>query len=400
MVIIAAFVLATNALTLRAFGVFLTPLTIEFGWERGALAGAAAVSTLLGGGFGILAGRLTDKYGPRALVTVNGVLNGIAFFLMSQIGSLWQVYLIWAFFISIANGCVFVPVISTIPRWFAERRGMAMGITFTGFGLGAMISPLLAQWLISSYGWRQAYIIIGVITVVIIVPLAQLMKHSPQRVGLKPYGETRGVEDEQPLATVGLSLKKVVKESHFWVFGLIQFCFFFCLQTIFVHIIPHARDIGLPEVVAASLLSTVAGISIIGRNFVGYISDRVGSTLALTACLILATLGLVWLLFAREAWTFYIFAAFFGLAYGGMVPLLTIVAAELFRLESLGVILGGLLLVGLMGEVIGAPLAGIIFDITGSYRIAFLICVVICTAAVILSLVLRRYRSRTAMTRE
>jgi MFS family permease len=402
MTAISASVLATHTLTTYTFGIFLTPLTTEFDWERGALSGAFAISNLLAGVLSIPAGRLTDKYGPRLLITVYGVLTAIAFLLMTQINSLWQVYLIWALLLSVASGCVLIPVFSTIPRWFTQRRGMAMGITVTGLGLGGIISPLLAQWLISAYGWRQSYFIIGLIILVMVTPLAQFMKHSPQRAGLKPYGETRGVEDKQSLAsaTDELSLTQAIKTSRFWVLGLIQFSFFFCMQSIFVHIVPHARDIGIPEVIAASMISIIAGVSIIGRNFVGFISDRIGGMSAQGACLFLMTLALIWLLFARDAWMFSLFAVFFGIAYGGMVALLTIVAAELFRLQSLGIILGSLLLLGTLGQAVGAPLTGSIFDITESYRLAFLICIVISAAAVILSLVLLRYKGKTGVTKE
>ena len=112
----------------------------------------------------------------------------------------------------------------------------------------------------------------------------------------------------------------------------------------------------------------------------------------LTICLSLITLALIWLLFARELWMFYVFAVLFGLANGGFTTLLPVISAELFGLVSLGVIIGALGIFMTLGEAIGAPVSGTIFDITGSYRIAFLIGIGICTAAVILSLVLLRQR--------
>ncbi len=201
-------------------------------------------------------------------------------------------------------------------------------------------------------------------------------------------------------ATEELSFIQAIKTSRFWIFGLILFCFFYCEESIIVHIVPHAGDIEITAIIAASILSFIAGISIIGRLGIGFISDRIGSRLAITACLSLITVALIWLLFVGEIWMFYVFAVVFGLAYGGFVSLLTVVAAELFGLKSLGTMLGGLFFVGLIGGAIGAPLSGSIFDITGSYRIAFLICVVICTVAVILSLVLLRYKGKTGMARE
>jgi MFS family permease len=402
MVAISIGVLVTHGLAFYSFGVFLRPITEWFDWDRGALSAAMSVTILVAGGLSIVAGRLSDRYGPRPLVTIGGILTGIAFLLTSQINSLWHIYSIWGIFMGIGGSACFVPILSIIPRWFIKKRGIAVGLTMAGFGLGGIISPLLAQWLISAYGWRQAFIILGLITLIIITSLAQFMKHSPQRTGLKPYGGNEIIEDKQSQSSAmeELSFSQVIRTSRFWLFGLIQAGLFFCLGAIMVHIVPHATDIGIPEVIAASILSIAAGISIFGRLSIGFISDKIGGRLALITCLIVTTLALTWLLFAKEIWTFYVFAVIFGLAYGGIVTLLPVVAAELFGLESLGVILGGLTLLGTIGEAAGSPLSGSIFDITGSYWLAFLICIIICTVAVILSLVLLRYKGKTGMARE
>jgi len=391
-VILAACIMGAHAFSIYTFGVFLVPLTAEFGWERGALSGAYSMSWLLSGFLGIFMGRLSDKYGPRILATLYGLLVGIGLLLLSQINSLWQAYLVWAL-IGIGGSCAMVPLSSTIPRWFVKKRGIAVGLFAAGFGSAAIISPPLAQWLISTYDWRQSYLILGAVFLIIVIPLAQFIKHSPQRVGLKPYGEDETVKDEQPLAMEGLSLRQAIKAGRFWIWASILLCFFSCLQVMLVHIIPHAIDIGIPAMVAASITSIIAGGSLIGRLSLGFISDKVGGRLVLIACLTLGALALVWLLFAKEIWMLYIFAVIYGFAYGGMILLITIIPAELFGLSSLGVILGGLTLFTTIGGALGAPLAGSIFDITGSYNLAFLICAVICALAVILSLILLKARA-------
>jgi MFS family permease len=400
--LVGACILVTNALLVFTFGVFINPLTLEFGWERGALSGAFSMAVLIVGGLGLLAGGLSDKYGARIVVTFGGIFLGIGFLLMSQISSLWHVYLILGLIIGVGGSFTFVPVLSTIPRWFDKRVGTATGITMAGFGLGGIISPFLAQWLISSYGWRQSFIILGVITFILVIPLAQLIKYSPQRVGLKPYGEGETTKGGQKVefVTEELSFTQAIKTSRFWIFCLLLFCFFYCEESIIVHIIPHAGDIGISAIIAASILSFVAGISIIGRLGIGFVSDKVGSRLSLTVCLSLITFALLWLLFIREIWMFYVFAVVFGLAYGGFVSLLAVVAAELFGRKFLGSMLGGLFFVGLIGGAIGAPLSGTIFDITGDYRLAFLICTVLCIVAVILSIVIMKYKSSIGSTNE
>lgn len=397
MVILSSAAMVAWAPVVYTFGVFLQPLTEEFGWERGALSGAFSFQMLLIGILSIFVGRLTDKYGPRIFVTLGGLLSSIGFLLMSQVDSLWQVYLSWGFFMGIGGGCFYIAIISTIPKWFAKRTGIAVGITVAGMGLGAMISPPLIQWLISVYGWQQPLIILSIAILVIIVPLAQFMRHSPQRMGIRPYGDVRDtIGDELPLlsAAEGTSFTQAVKTSRFWFFGLALFFTFFSVHVIIVHIVPYAVDVGIPALAAASLLSVTAGGSVVGRLTIGLIADRVGGRVALSFCVILITLSLLWLLFSRDVWMFYVFSVIFGFGYGGMILLVTIVTAELYGLASLGMMLGIFAFYDTAGGVIGPPLAGSIFDATGSYSLAFLISVMLGVLAIILSLALLKVKGR------
>jgi len=402
MVVISLGVLVIIGLQFHCFGVFLKHMTEDLNWGRGVLSGGYSMMIIVAGPFGIVAGRLSDKYGPRPLVTIGGLLTGVGFLLTSLISSLWHLYLIWGIFIGIGSVLCLLPIMAIVPRWFIKKRGIATGIVMAGLGVGGVISPLLTQWLISAYSWRQAFIILGLITIIIITPIAQFMRHSPQRVGLKPYGGDEIIEDKQSpsSATEGLSLRQAVRTSGFWLWGLIQTGMFFCMGAIGVHIVPHATDLGIPGVMAASILSITAGVGIFGRLAIGFISDKIGSKLILSACLSLATLGLIWLLFAEEIWMFYLYAVVQGLSFASVVTLLPVLTAELFGIKSLGVMIGALTLVGIVGEAIGPIVTGTIFDITGSYRLAFLICVVIIAAAVILSLVLLRQKGKTGMARE
>ena len=293
---------------------------------------------------------------------------------------------------AVGAGSCFVPITSTIPRWFARKRGIAVGITFAGIGLGGLIGPTLAQWLISSYGWQQAYVVLGLIAFIVIIPPAQFLRHSPQRMGLRPYGEGEAVEAKQSSASIGggFSFKQAVRTGRFWLLGLILFGFFFAVFLIIVHIAPYAVGIGFSAMAAASILSVIQGSSIISRFSMGVIADRIGARRALVACLVTLTLALIWLLFAREIWAFYAFAVVFGVAYGGIGSLLPLIPAELFGLSSLGIIYGSIHFIGTVGGAVGPFMAGTIFDVTGGYRLAFLICAATGALASTLSLILLR----------
>jgi len=397
-VLLALFIVPAQGIAVYSFGIFLRPLTLEFGWERGAASGAFSAMMLIGGGLAIIAGRLADKYGPRLLLTINGLLYGLGFLLISRVSSLLQMYLIWGVIMGLAFSCGFIPIVSTIPRWFIKKRGVALGVAVAGYGLGEIISPPLAQWLISSYGWRQAAIILGIIILVLVIPLAQFMKHSPQRMGLKPYGEDEKIDEsqKQSLLTVRAepAFADAVRTGAFWFFSLILFGYSFSFGVLIVHVAPYAIDMGISALVAASIVSIVGGASIIGRFSTGFISDKMGTRRVLLIWIAILTVALIWLVFAREVWMFYLFAAVYGVAYGGIVPLYTLTTAELFGLKSLGIISATAFFMGAIGDAIGAPVAGSIFDVSGSYQLALIICVIIGVLSVVLSLILLRSKTQ------
>lgn len=353
---------------------------------------APSIAYVVSGFLAMGTGRLSDKYGPRILVSVGGLMMGAGFVLMSQVSHLRDTYVFWGLFMGLAFGCFISPLISTIPRWFVQKRGMAVSIQTTGFGIGAVVSPLLAQMLISSRGWREAFVILGVISWAIIIPLAQLIRKSPADTGQRPYGDPGNAENPaDELADEGLSLGQAVRSSQFWVTVAIWFLWFFCLQAIAIHIVPHATRSGIPQIAAASILSLIAGLSIVSRASMGALSDKLGARKALVLCLVVATLALVWLIFAREIRAFYVFAIAFGLAYGGIIPLATLVPSELFGTRSLGVIIGALMLYSTIGGAGGSPFAGYVFDVTGSYQAALPALAGICLTATFLGIVQARH---------
>jgi MFS family permease len=383
------------SLGVYSFGVFLRPLTLEFGWDRGALSLALSIAHVASGILGIVAGRLSDRYGPRLLVSFSGIMLGTGFLLMTQVSSLGQAYVFWGLCIGSAIGFAVVPVISTIPGWFVRRRGIAVAIAISGFGLGAITAPILAQLLISTCGWRTSFLVLGVIGWATVIPLAQFIRRSPSHTNPKPdmvYGDakTRSIEDSDQV----VSFTQTVRTLPFWVFGAIYFLWLACEQAIVVHIIPHATDSGITDLVAAGILSVMAGVSIVGRLSMGFLSDRLGSLRALSLCLLLATIALWWLLFIQGVSSFYIWAVLFGFTFGGMVPLQMLVPMDLFGTKSLGAILGVLVFMSTVGASCGPLLAGYTYDLTGRYYAAFVTLAAVCMIATLLGLILWRYKAK------
>jgi MFS family permease len=291
--------------------------------------------------------------------------------------------------IGVGMGGLLTPSMSTIARWFIKRRSVMAGIVIAGGGIGGIILPPLANWLISAYGWRDAYIIIGILILVVIVAGAQFLKRDPAEMGQEPYGGSKAGEQRLDLATEGLTLMEAVYTRQFWMSVGLLFCFGFCIMTVMLHIVPHATDIGISAAVAANVLAALGGSAPIGGIVIGGIADRMVNRQGYIICFVLMTAAMLWLLTAGEAWMLYLFAVVMGLGSGGAIALMSPLAAELFGIRSHGVIFGALLLWQTIGSAIGSFLAGHIFDITGSYQVAFLICAALGVIGLVLSATLR-----------
>jgi MFS family permease len=216
--------------------------------------------------------------------------------------------------------------------------------------------------------------------------------------GIEPYGanETTRAEEARA-ANAGLSLRQVLKVRQFYLMMVVLFGFVATMQVMMAHLAPHAVDLGMTAAVAASFVSVFAATSLIGRNLAGLLSDRIGAAWTITIHLTATVGAMVWLLAANDTASFYGFAAFYGLAYGGVVPMQTLMAGELFGLRSLGIITAALMLGGSLGGALGPPLAGAIFDSSGSYQWAFRVCLMLLVLAIISSMALRRRRAASGL---
>ncbi len=387
------FIFVTNALAIYGFGVLLTPLTQEFNWNRGAISAAFSAGILIAGFLSAITGRICDRYGPRGLSAIAVVSMAIGFMLMSRISALWQAYLIWGVFMGVGIGGTVTPINTTIPRWFNKKTVLAIAIPAAGFGVGSVLAPLIIQWLLTVLDWQLTFIILGGLRLVIALPAALFMKRDPQDMGLRPYGDSpsaTGIPFDS--SAEGMSFIQTMKSRQFWLLAMTHFGFGFYLQMIIVHIVPNAIDTGLSAVLAAGILSIVGATSILGMLSAGFVSDRLGSIRLLCTCMFVMTLAIAWLLVSGDAWTFYLFATVFGFFYGGAIPLWTMVPVRLFGTRSLGSIFGILMLLGTIGGAIGAPMSGLVFDLAGSYRIAFIVGAGIGVLTIVLSLLLLRYK--------
>jgi MFS family permease len=287
----------------------------------------------------------------------------------------------------------FVPLLSTVARWFLKRRGLMTGIVAAGSGMGALTGPLVASRLGSIYGWRASYAILGSVVLLVVVLFAQLIHRDPAQVGQVAYGENQIGQKEDPLRAEGLSLKETFYCARFWVFFPTGFCYGFCVFAIMVHMVPHAIELKISAVRAASLLATIGGLSILGKILLGRAGDILGSRHTLMLGFIFMCLALIWLVPAKTAWMLLSSACIFGFGFGGIAVSHSPLIAELFGLRSHGLIFGVLNLSVMFGAATGPLLTGYIFDVTNSYQTAFLLCAVISFIGIILAAFLRVMKS-------
>jgi MFS family permease len=367
------------------YGIFFNSFLTEFGWSRAMISGASSLYFFMFGLLGILTGRLVDKIGPRIVMTGCGIFYGSGYMLMSQIQSVWQLYLFYGLIVAIGFSAIDVVTLSTIARWFSRRRGTMTGTIKVGAGVGLLIGPLAINWLILNYGWRTSYIIMGSVLLVFLVGASQFLKRDPSRIGLLPDGEKRTNINRVSLEEAGLSLQKASQTKQFWMLCVMCLFFGFCLQTVMIHSAPYAKDIGASPSTAASILSIIGGVSIAGRFIMGGASDKIGNKWGYIICFACFIIAFITILTIHELWVLYLFAVVYGFGHGGLWVLLSPVLAELFGIASHGTIFGLVYFVITIGGTIGPILAGYLFDITGSYQIVFSTCLIFSLIAVILS---------------
>jgi MFS family permease len=372
-----------------SYGIYFKPMLSDFDWTRALTSSAFSISIILQGLAGIVMGGLNDRLGPRVVMTLTGLLSGLGFMLMSQVYSIWQLYLFYVVILGIGMGGLLAPQLSTIVRWFVKRRSMMTGIAIAGGGVGGIISPPIINWLIASYGWRDAYLIMGGTVLVVVTLGAQFLKRDPTQMGQRPYGEDEDRKLEVSFIAEGLSFKDATRTRQLWMLVALSSCFGFSLMTVMIHLVPHITDLGISAATASNVLATTGGAVLAGGILMGLTGDRIGIRRVYSMSFALMAVALFTLLLARDVWSFYLAAVIVGLANGGATATSSPLIADLFGVKSHGMILGVHSFCFTLGAAVGPSIAGYIFDSSGSYQTAFLICALTATAGVILAIMLR-----------
>jgi len=306
-----------------------------------------------------------------------GLFTGLSLLLTSQTNSLWQLFITYSLLLAMGTGAIYVVPMSTVSRWFDKKKGLALSLASLGVGLGPLFMAPFATYLISNFGWRTAYFVMGLIAWLVVIPLSRLLKRDPYEIGALPDGVKSGSndvgEEEDGMRLSGLSLPQVFRTRSFWLVIFIFLLFGSNIFLVMTHLVRHARDINFSPMEAATALSLIGGAAIVGKVLVGIASDRVGRKVTVIFCALLQAGAMVWLIWAQDLWMLYLFALVYGFAFSGMSPVMAALVSDAFGLGRIGVILG-LLEIGFgVGAAIGPVMGGLIFDARGSYSLAFLL---------------------------
>jgi MFS family permease len=379
-VVLAALTLCMLAASgLRSvFGVYIKPMEAEFGWSRGALSGAAAVSLLLLGAVGPLVGRLADRVGPRAVIGTALLVLGLGSIGSAFVQQLWHIYLTAGVLMALgAGGAAMTTGSAVVARWFERRRGLAMGLAAGGMSAGQLIVIPLATALTVWFGWRTSFLWLGLGLLVLVLPVGlALVRNSPEDRGLRPYGATGPAQTAaEAAARVAAGRVSVVEAAQTLPFWLLMATFFVCGYTsngmVLTHFMPHALEHNFTALQASAALGVMGGMNVLGTIGSGWICDRFGRRGPLATYYFVRGLSLLFLLTVWSVPSLHLWAAIFGLNYISTVPPTTTITANIYGRYSVGELSGWIFFSHQVGAALGAALAGWIFEWTGAYTAAF-----------------------------
>ena len=343
--------------------VALKPIAAEFGWPRSVPSLAyAAIMAGMGIG-GILWGRVSDRIGagPPAAMAVIAVATG-AIAAGASDGRFQFLAAHGFLFGFLGNAALFTPLLANTTRWFDRRRGLAVALVASGQGLAGAIWPPVFRYLIETEGWRGAYGTFAIVALAVGLPTSVFLFRRPAvastDAGAKVVSESDSI--------LGFAPKTVLAILSLAIVGC---CVAMAMPI--VHVIAHASDLGHPTIRAAEILAVLLGSTFLSRIAWGLISDRIGGMRTLFYGCLAQIVALSMYLVIDGLAALYIVSALFGLGFGGIIPSYTIVIRELFPVHGLGWRVGAVYLFGTIGMALGGYLGGAIFDVSGSYQVAF-----------------------------
>lgn len=385
-----------------SFPAFFDSLQNEFNASRGDV---SLVFSIAGGiffGIGALSGTMADRMDPRKIIAAGIVMTGVGVIVAGMMPNIILVYIAYGLGVGFGVGFAYVPSVGPVQRWFVRRRGFASGMAVAGIGVGTFVMPRVATWLINISDWRTAYLVMGIVTIIVGLMATMLIEASPDKRGLRPDGDA--APPPPPPGTAQkeerhYTIREAIRTQPFLILYFSSFILSIPLFVPFVHLVPYAQDLNYETADAVWLVGLIGLGSIAGRFIMGSFADRLGRRQSLVAMYLgLALMFVLWL-FSDAYWQLAIFAFIFGSCYGGYVALIPAVTIDYLGARSAGGLIGWMYTSVALGTFIGPAAAGYIFDFTRSYEATIIIAVALAGLASGMTLLLRdpeRWRAAQA----
>ena len=372
----ACFLIAfyVSSVIFYGFTVFFDPLVREFNWSYTKISFASSLRGLETGILAPVIGYFVDRLGSRKLLLAGTITVGAGLILMSYTQSLLMFYAAMALISFGAGGCTSVVTMTAVARWFRKNIGKAMGIMSAGFGASGLMLPLIV-WLVDTYGWRTALIILGLGMWLLGIPMALIVRDSPWQYGYLPDGmppEKPVAKSPPPNTEYSPPIREIVRDRSFIFINLAEAARFMVLASVVIHIMPHLTNAGISRANAGMIAAAIPLVSIIGRFAFGWLGDIFDKRHITSLAFFLMAMGMSALIFVDRDLGLYLFLLSFPAGFGGLSVLRGTILREYYGPNAFGTSMGIMMGFAAAGGIIGPTLTGWVFDTTGNYRLVWL----------------------------
>lgn len=385
--------------------IFLKPLTAELGISRGVFSLLRSGEGIIGACLAPVVGTLVDRYGGRWLMVLGAAITGLGFLLLGTIDSFGQFAAIRLTLVTFGDALMGYMVVNVVvAQWFIRQRGRAFAFTSMGVGFAKVCMPVLAAWLLVALGWRQTWMVFGILTMALLVlPALLVVRRTPEDMGLRPDGAA------EPVANDGGSARgqrttnqqsanetemlwtraEAVRTTAFWLLVITFGISSVGVTGLNLHVYPYVTDIGHSPVVAATVMSVIASMQLASPLAWGFLAERIDPRIAAMLRFIVQGIGLGLAIATGNLICLYAGFFLYGIGLGGNMVLPDLLWANYFGRRSLGKIRGLGLLISQVLAALGPPFFGFLFDTTGGYGLSFAIFGGALATSAVLSLMLR-----------
>ncbi|MGE3960592.1 MAG: MFS transporter [Dehalococcoidia bacterium] len=373
-----------GALLNQAYGGYAAALQDHFGWTKTQISAAFSLSRVESGILGPFQGWLIDKYGPRAIMRIGLSMFAVGFILFSQIQELWHFYAAFALMAIGSSLGGFLSITVAVVGWFDRARSRALGVSQLGFAAGGLVASLVIL-AITQIGWREVSFVSGILVAVVGLPLTTLVVRKPEEIGLHVDGmddarraEVRAEDEDRGRKStsteVDYTAGQAVRTLSFWTISLGHSSALFVVGAVMVHLFLHLTEsFGYSNGKAAFFLGLMTAFQIVGQVGGASLGDFVSKRLIVIVCMGMHAVGLLLVAHVNAEWAVATFCVLHGTAWGTRGPLMQAIRADYFGRSSFGMIMGISSLIVMLGTTLGPLIAGILYDRTGSYELAFTI---------------------------